>query len=105
MNRWTVAAIVVIALATWLRFTNFYHRILFGPEQALSLIVSSEQIEHFTLLGLPNLQRVTSNGHILYSGSLFNYSLIPFLLVSKSAVPPTMFFAVVIVGTGILLWL
>lgn len=90
--------------ACFLYFYNFANRVNFGPEQGLSLMTSAEYINgKFSLLGLPNLQRVTSTNLTLYSGSLFNYSLIPLLLIfNYDPLPITVFSGVVILLTGVL---
>lgn len=79
-NYWIL--ILIFSLASLVRFYNFPDRITFGPEQAISLLVSGDYInEKFSLLGLPNVQRTTSLGYILYSPSLFNYSLVPIMML------------------------
>ncbi|MCA9369558.1 MAG: hypothetical protein H6774_03380 [Pseudomonadales bacterium] len=85
-------------------FFNFENRINFGPEQGLSLITSADYIhKDFSLLGLENLQRVTSHGHVLYSGSLYNYSLVPFLvLFNYSPVALTILSALSIIAGSVM---
>lgn len=97
---------VVILLAIGVRFFNYENRITFGPEQAISLQVSADYInEKPSLLGLPNVQRTTSHGHILFSGSLFNYSLVPLLLAFEyKPIPITAFFTFLNVATGVALF-
>jgi hypothetical protein len=78
---------------------------VFGPEQALSLSVSAEYLKKFSLLGLPNLQRFTSSGHVLYSGSLFNYTLVPLLVLFRNdPYPITILNAGLLLATGAVLW-
>lgn len=72
----------LFVFASFFYFYNFKQRIVFGPEQGLSLLVSADYInKDFSLLGLPNVRRVTDSGHMLFSGSLFNYVLVPQLLL------------------------
>ena len=99
--------ILIIILALFVRFYNFTNRITFGPEQAISLLVSGDYInEKFSLLGLPSTQRTTSFGHIIFYPPVFNYSLVPLLLVfNYDPVLITAFFAVLNLATGILLYL
>lgn len=99
--------LLILLLATLIRFYNFSDRINFGPEQAISLIVSSDYVnEKFSLLGLPNVQRTTSMGHILYSPSPFNFSLVPLLIIlNYDPVLITAYFAILSLITGIVLYL
>ena len=99
--------LLILLLATIVRFYNFPDRVNFGPEQAISLIVSADYVnEKFSLLGLPNVQRTTSMGHILYSPSPFNFSLVPLLItLNYDPVLITAFFAILNLITGIVLYL
>ena len=98
--------LLIFLLAFVVRFYNFSDRITFGPEQAISLITSAEYIQTKpSLLGQPNVQRVTSQGHILFSGSLFNYSLVPLLLIFQyNPLPITVYFAVLNIISGIMIF-
>ncbi len=98
--------ILILFLAVVVRFYNFENRITFGPEQAISLLVSADYInEKFSLLGLPSTQRTTSFGHIIYYPAVFNYSLIPLLLITNyNALIITGFFALLNILTGLLIY-
>lgn len=97
-------AFLIMILSVGIYFYNFSNRINFGPEQGLSLLVSAEYLhEGFSLLGLPNLQRFTSTHLTLYSGSLFNYTLVPLLfLFQYDPFPITVFFGLVLLLSGLL---
>ncbi len=99
-----LALIIIFALGV--RFYNFNNRINFGPEQAISLITSGEYIqEKFSLLGIRNLQRVTSQGHVIFSGALFTYTLVPLQLIFNfDPLPITGYFAVLNILTGLALF-
>ncbi len=96
----------VLFIATLVRFINFENRMNFGPEQAISLSVAADYInEKFSLLGEPNVQRVTSYGHRIFHPPVFNYSLIPLLVVfNYDPIPVTVFFGLLNLGTGVVLF-
>jgi len=98
--------IIILVLAIFIRFYNFTDRINFGPEQAISLLVSSDYInEKFSFLGLPSTQRTTSFGHIIFYPPIFNYSLIPLLILfNYQPVGITAYFAVLNILTGLLIY-
>lgn len=76
--------IFIFILGLFVRFYNFPNRITFGPEQALSLSTSGEYLKKgVTLLGMPYIQRVTSSGHFIFESPIFNYSLIPLLIIFR----------------------
>lgn len=104
-SSWFLLVILIIAGAV--RFYNFSDRITFGPEQAISLIVSGDYInEKFSLLGLPSTQRTTSFGHIIFYPPNFNYSLIPVMMIANyDVVKITMFFALLNLFTGLLIYI
>ncbi len=104
LNRYLL---LIVLLAVIVRFYNFENRITFGPEQAISLLVSGDYInEKFSLLGLPSTQRTTSFGHIIYYPPIFNYSLIPFLIIfNYSVVLITGYFAFLNIATGLVLYI
>src|SRR5258706_9224659 len=78
-----ILIIVILILASFVRFYNFPNRVTFWTEQARSLIVSANYIrEKPSLLGQEYF-RQDSNSHIIYSGALFNYSLLPLLVISN----------------------
>lgn len=97
---------VLVILSLIVRFYNFAGRITFGPEQAISLLVSADYInDKFSLLGLPSTQRTTSQGHIIFYPPVFNYSLIPLILIfNYKVIPVTAYFAILNVATGILVF-
>ena len=98
--------VVIFLLALFVRFYNFGERITFGPEQAISLITSGRMItEKFSLLGVENVQRVTSTGHRIFSGVVFSYSLIPLQILFKfDPLPITAYFSLVNILTGLALY-
>lgn len=98
--------IFVLLTAAGIRFYNFENRMNFGPEQAISLSVAADYIkEKFTLLGEPNMQRVTSFGHRIFHPPVFNYSLIPLLLIfNYDPLPITAFFCLLNLFTGVILY-
>lgn len=98
--------IFILIFAFVVRFYNFENRINFGPEQAISLLVSADYInEKFTLLGEPNVQRVTSFGHRIFHPPIFNYSLIPLLLIfNYDPLPITAYFGLLNLFTGVVLY-
>lgn len=97
---------VIIVFALLIRFNNFNNRVNFGPEQAISLITSGDYIKNkFSLLGIKNLQRVTSQGHVVFSGALFTYSLVPLQLIFNFApLPISAYFALLNIATGLALF-
>lgn len=98
--------IFIVIFASVVRFYNFENRINFGPEQAISLLVTADYInEKFTLLGEPNVQRITSFGHRIFHPPVFNYSLIPFLLIfNYDPLPITAYFCLLNLFTGVILY-
>lgn len=98
--------IVIIIAAAAVRFYNFPDRVTFGPEQAISLETSASMIkEKFSLLGIENVQRTTSQGLKIYSGALFSYSLIPLLLIfNYQALPLSACFTILNILTGLILY-
>lgn len=98
---------LIIFFALLVRFYDFSNRINYGPEQAISLATSGNYIkDKFSLLGITNLQRVTSNGHVIFSGALFTYSLIPLQVVFNfNPLPITGYFALLNIASGLVLFL
>lgn len=98
-----ILLLLIVFIALFVRFYNFTNRINFGPEQAISLLVSGNMVkEKFTLLGFPSTQRTTSFGHIIYYPPIFNYSLIPLLLIfNYNPIPITGYFALLNLITGV----
>ena len=78
----------MFVIGAFLRLYNFENRLVFGPEQAISLMNSAANLEKFSLLGEYNLQRTTSTGLNLIHGPLFSYFLLPFIVVFNYRVFP-----------------
>jgi hypothetical protein len=88
-----ILIIVLFVVGTLLRLYNFQNRLIFGPEQGMSLITSAQNLQKFSLLGETNLIRVTSAGHIPFHGALYSYLILPLLLLFNYRVLPiTLFF-------------
>lgn len=106
MNFKNFVIFLIIVFAFFVRLYNFTDRVTFGPEQALSLIVSGRYInEKPSLLGQEYF-RVTSSGHKLFSGALFSYSLVPLqLILNYQPISITAYFVVLNIITGLLLFL
>lgn len=86
------------------RLYNFSDRITFWSEQARSLIVSAEYLQKFSLLGQEYFRQDPS-GHIIFSGALFNYSLIPLIIASNwDPIKITFYFAILNLFTGLLVF-
>ena len=78
----TILVVLLFALGLLLRVYNFPNRINFGLEQGITLTTTAEYLNgHFSLLGLPAVQRTTSTGHQIFSAPIYNYFLMPFMLV------------------------
>lgn len=100
----SLIVVVIFLFAALVRFYNFPNRVTFWSEQARSLIVSAEYLKKPSLLGQEYF-RVDSNGHILYSGAIFNYSLVPLLLVSNyDPLRITVFFSLLNLFTGFIIY-
>lgn len=105
-NKYDYLFLLVLLIAFVVRFYNFEGRINFGPEQGISLISASENLDKFSLLGIPYLLRETLSGLRLFTAPLFGYSLIPLIVLFKfNPVPITAYFAILNLLTGILLYL
>lgn len=95
----------MFAVGTFLRLYNFQNRLIFGPEQGMSFIVSASNLEKFSLLGETNLIRATTSGHIPFHGAMYDYLLLPFLVIFRFRVlPVTFLFAVLNLATAYALW-
>lgn len=70
----------IFFVAFVIRFYNFSDRFTFGPEQARSLMVSSNYIQDKPSLLGQEYFRSNSYGHKLYTSAVFNYTLVPLLL-------------------------
>ena len=98
-----VIAIFIVALGV--RFYNFDTRVVYGPEQAISLISAMENLQKPSLLGIPYLIRQTSTGLNLFTSPVFGYSLIPLVIVFNYDVfKITAFFTVLNIITGLALF-
>lgn len=97
--------LTILILGTFVRFINFSNRVNFGPEQAMSLIVSAKYInEKFSLLGQMYF-RENAFGHVVFSGAMFNYFLVPLELVFKyNPIGITSIFTLINIFTGIFLY-
>ena len=105
MNYKKLLLVLLFSFALFIRLYNYENRFTFGPEQARSLVVSGNYIKDKpSFLGQEQF-RVTSQGHKLFSGALFNYSLVPLqLLFNFDPVPISIFFVILNVATGALLF-
>lgn len=97
--------VALVFLGLFVRLYNFKDRMTFGPEQARSLVVSGRYItEKPSLLGQEYF-RVTGAGHKLFSGAVFNYSLVPLqLLFDFDPLPISVYFAFLNVFTGLVVF-
>lgn len=97
---------VLLVFALTVRFYDYSNRLIFGPEQAMSLMTTGAMIkEKFSLLGEAYIQRTTSTGLFLFHSALFNYSLIPLEIVFKfDPLSITAFFTFLNIFTGFLLY-
>ncbi len=106
MNRtrsFLILIIVLFAIGAFLRLYNFENRLIFGPEQAISLLTSASYLEKPSLLGEVNLQRATSTGLNPYHGAYFNYLLVPLIVIFKyNPLPITYVFAFLNLFTALL---
>lgn len=97
-------SILIVALFT--RFNNFENRITFGPEQARSLIVSANYIQYKPSLLGQEYFRTNSMGHKLFTSAIFNYSLVPLILMTNyDPLPITIYFSLLNIFTGFVLFL
>jgi len=107
LSKNNLLVIVIFLVAVVVRFYNFENRVTFGPEQAISLETSANMIkEKFSLLGIENVQRITSRGLKIFSGSLFSYSLIPLLFVfNYQVLPISIYFSVLNIFTALIFYM
>jgi len=106
LSKEVLILLLIFVTAFFVRFYNFSNRVTFGPEQAISLETSANMIkDKFSLLGIENVQRTTSQGLKIFSGALFSYSLIPLLLIfNYQALPISVYFAVLNIVTGLVFY-
>lgn len=98
---------ILLVMAFFVRFYDYPNRLVFGPEQSMSLITTGEYInEKFTFLGEPYIQRMTSDSHYLFHSAVFNYALIPLeIIFNYSPLLITIFFSLLNIATGVLIYL
>lgn len=101
----TILLILIVVSALLIRFYNFSNRVTFWSEQARSLMVSAGYVyDKFSLLGQEYF-RQDSNHHTIFSGALFNYTLVPLLfLFDFDPIKITATFALLNVATGLVLY-
>ena len=89
-----------------IRFYNFSDRVVYGPEQGISLISAAGNFGKPSLLGIPYLLRQTSDGLRIFTAPVFGYTLIPLILIfNYDPLKITIFFALINIFTGILIYL
>jgi hypothetical protein len=104
-NKYFVAFLAIVLFSLFLRLYNFENRVLYGPEQGISLLSAGENLKNPSLLGIPYLLRSTSVGHRLFTAPTFGYSLVPFIyLFNYDPVGITSIFVLVNVLTGVVLY-
>lgn len=105
--KWYIVLIVILFLGGFaVRFVNYENRLIFGPEQGMSLITSASNLEKFSFLGETNLIRATSAGHILFHGAVYSYLILPLLILFNFRVLPiTISFALLNLLTAFVLFL
>jgi 4-amino-4-deoxy-L-arabinose transferase-like glycosyltransferase len=95
----------ILILAFIVRFYNFSNRVVYGPEQGISLISAANNLIKPSLLGIPYLLRQTGNGLNLFTSPFFGYTLIPFILIFNfDPIKITSIFAIINVLIGILIF-
>jgi len=104
-NKTNLLLLAIFIVAIGIRFYNYPNRVTFWSEQARSLMVSANYLkEKPSLLGQEYF-RQDSNAHTVYSGAIFNYSLVPLLLISNySPVAITVFFTLLNILTGLVIY-
>lgn len=87
----------------FLRLYNFENRMIFGPEQGISLLTSTANLTQFSLLGETNLQRATSAGHIPFHGAYYGYLILPIIVAfDYKVLPITLTFAILNLFTALI---
>lgn len=96
---------LVLLSGIFLRFFNFSKRIIFGPEQAISLTTAAEYLRNgISLLGQPYFHH-TSTGLTMFYGPQFNYMLLPFLVIfNYQPVPITVLFTLLNIFTALAIY-
>lgn len=95
-SRLALLIVAIFIIGAFLRLYNFPSRLIFGPEQSISLLTSASYLEKFSLLGEVNVQRITSVGHNPFHGAYFNYALVPLILLFNYQPLPITFFFVLL---------
>jgi len=97
--------IFIFIIGIFLRIYNFPNRLIFGPEQGMSLITSASNLQKFSLLGETNFIRATIDSHIPFHGAYYSYFLLPFQIIFKYQVLPiTLVFLILNLVTGLVLY-
>lgn len=105
LKRSNLLLLTVFIVAAIVRFYNFPNRVTFWSEQARSLIVSAGYLQKPSLLGQEYF-RTDVNGHTIFSGALFNYSLVPLLFIGNwDPIQITVFFTLLSIITGLVVYL
>ncbi len=86
--KYRLLIIFLFFAGAFLRLYNFEDRMIFGPEQGISLMTSAANLEKFSLLGEINLQRATSASHIPFHGAYYSYLLLPLIVLANYQVLP-----------------
>src|SRR3989344_3419235 len=102
---WLIVLTLFVS-GTFIRLYNFPNRLIFGPEQGISLMTSAANLTKFSLLGETNLQRATSDSHIPFHGAYFSYLMLPVILLFNYRVfPITLTFVFLNLATALLFFL
>ena len=105
LNKETLILLAIVLLATIVRFYNFSDRVTFWSEQARSMVVSANYLNKPSLLGQEYF-RQDSNSHTIYSGAMFNYFLLPLMIITNyDPIAVTVFFGLLNILTGIVIYL
>jgi 4-amino-4-deoxy-L-arabinose transferase-like glycosyltransferase len=105
LRKSNLLVLAIFVIAVFVRFYNFNNRVVYGPEQAISLISAAENLQTPSLLGIPYLLRQTSTGLNLFTSPVFGYTLIPMILLLKyNVIGITAIFALINLLTGLILY-
>lgn len=104
-NRFKFVFVALILCALFFRLYNFESRIIYGPEQARTLLTASRYLDQPTLLGQEYF-RYSSDGHKLYYSAGVGYFLLPFIVLANfDPLNITLQFAMLNILVGIFLYL
>ena len=96
----------ILILAAFVRFYKFSDKVVYGPEQGISLISAVSNLEKPSLLGIPYLLRQTSEGLRIFTSPVFGYTLVPLIWSTNyDPIKITIFFSLLNIFTGILIFL